>query len=953
MDLFNLSAILTLDTSQYEQGIDRAEALGTALTSGVGTAFKVGTAAIAAAGTAVAGFGAKSVQVGMSFDSAMSQVQATMLKTDEEMEQSIGSVDTAYGHFEGNLRDFAKFLGKETAFSASQAAQALNYMALAGYDTQQSMDMLPNVLSLAAAGGMELARASDMVTDAQSAFGLDAQRTTLMVQEMAKAASTGNTNVEQLGDAFLVVGGLAKQMNGGFIQTQSGAYLAVDGLQQMEIAMTAMANAGIKGSEAGTHMRNIITKLSDPTSDGAARMEELGVQIFDAEGKMRSFNDIFGDLNASMQQLSQEEQIQTITDLFNARDLASAEALLAAVGQDWNRIGASILDAQMPLEAVNGAIQETGINFEQYGISGAESMDALAGAIRYDLTTALNDAGETGKSVEDTAKDIAEAYGISLPDATAAVEAVNTALQATKGSAEEMANIQQENLGGALTKFRSALEGVHVAISEKVTPALTEFVKIGTSGMSELTDAINAGNMSEVMDVFSEMLSNGIAAITSMLPDVIAIGVNIIGALVQGIADNLPQIAEAGLEIMTMLFDSISAVAPNVVTFLWEGIVTGLPMLTEGAIQIMQTLGDGISQAIPELLPVALNALMTFSGQLRENAGQLVDAGIEMVLKIAQGLIDSLPVIIETVPTIVTNIAGIINDNAPKLIAGGITLIGNLVTGIINAAPTIIAEFPKIVKSIFSVITAVNWLALGGNIITGIARGVKSLATQIPQALKNIGTQAMQWMKLIQWNSLGRDIIDLILIGLRALATSIPQTLKSIGMQAMAAFKSINWLSLGTNIISGIVSGVTGGAGRIAEAAKNAAKNAFEAAKNFLGIKSPSRLFRDQVGKMISAGMALGIEDGEGAVLSAIEGLNEDLDNIDDVDYGTDFSVTKKKSESDNGIDRLVAVMESMLAMMSEMDEAMEARLLAAFERMKLQVNGREFGRLVRDVRTA
>ena len=150
MNIFDLNAKLGLDSSEFNRGLNDAEASANRSGSAIGTAAKVAGAALAATTTAAVAFGTASVKTGMSFDSAMSQVQATMLKTSEEMENDVGSVDTAYGHFEGNLRDFAQFLGQNTTFSATQAAEALNYMALAGYNTQESMDMLPNVLSLAA-----------------------------------------------------------------------------------------------------------------------------------------------------------------------------------------------------------------------------------------------------------------------------------------------------------------------------------------------------------------------------------------------------------------------------------------------------------------------------------------------------------------------------------------------------------------------------------------------------------------------------------------------------------------------------------------------------------------------------------------------------------------------------------------------------------------------------------
>lgn len=316
MNVFDLSAKITMDINGYLKNMESAKGVAVSTLSVIGGAAQ--------------GFFKDSVETGKQFGSSMSQVAATLGVTTDEV---------------GNLSEFAQEMGRTTAFSATQAADALNYMALAGYDTETSMETLPTVLDLAAAGGMDLARASDMVTDTQTAFGMSLKRTKKMVNEMAKAASTGNTSVEQLGDAFLVVGGLAKELNGGMVELKDGTTANVDGVQELEIALTAMANAGVKGSEAGTHMRNMLMKLSSPTAEGVKQMEALGVQVFDTDGKMRSLKDIFGDLNTSMSNLTQEEKLQAIADLFNARDTASAEALLAAVGEDWDHIGEAILDA--------------------------------------------------------------------------------------------------------------------------------------------------------------------------------------------------------------------------------------------------------------------------------------------------------------------------------------------------------------------------------------------------------------------------------------------------------------------------------------------------------------------------------------------------------------------------------------------------------------------------------
>ncbi|HBI84796.1 MAG TPA: phage tail tape measure protein [Ruminococcus sp.] len=391
MNVFDLFAKISLDTKEYESALSSAhgmaEGFGSKLKSIIGSATQFVGDSLKTAGKLGAGFVTDSIRTGEDFDKAMSQVAATMGTTVSEI---------------GDLRDFAREMGETTKYSATEAAEALNYMALAGYDADTSMSMLPNVLNLASAGNFDLARASDMVTDTQTAFGISLERTTQLVDEMAKAASTGNTSVEQLGDAFLTVGGLAQELNGGFVTLADGTRTPVDGVQELEIALTAMANAGIKGSEAGTHMRNMLLKLASPAAEGAEVFEEIGVSAFDAEGNMRSLSDVFGDLSTALGGMTQQKKLDAISKLFNTRDTASAEALLAAVGEDWDHIGESILNAQ----------------------------DAAA----------------------------------------------------------KMAEEQENNLSGDITKFKSALDGLKITVSDQITPYLRDAVQEGTNWVGNLKD---------------------------------------------------------------------------------------------------------------------------------------------------------------------------------------------------------------------------------------------------------------------------------------------------------------------------------------------------------------------------------------------------------------------------------------------------------------------------------
>lgn len=323
MDLMSLLVRIGADTSGVEQGIKKTQTLGQKLSKSLKTASKVGAAAIAGATTAVIAFTKSSVDVGKQFDASMSQVAATMGKTTDEID---------------DLRKFAQKMGRETAFSATQAADALNYMALAGYDSETAMKMLPNVLNLAAAGSIDLASASDMVTDAQSALGLTLDETTEMVDKMAKTSSKSNTSVAQLGEAFLTVGGTAKDLAGG--------------TTELSTVLGILADNGIKGSEGGTALRNIILALEAPTDKAAEAMKELGLQVFDANGNMRPMEEIFGDLNERLATMNQGERTQVLNEIFNKVDLKSVNALLATNVDRWDELTVAIDDSTGAAQAM-------------------------------------------------------------------------------------------------------------------------------------------------------------------------------------------------------------------------------------------------------------------------------------------------------------------------------------------------------------------------------------------------------------------------------------------------------------------------------------------------------------------------------------------------------------------------------------------------------------------------
>lgn len=331
MDLLTLVAKVTFDDAEYQAGLAKmqkdANVQADKMRSGLLKATGAGVAALGA-------FAASSVKTGADFDSSMSQVAATMGKTMGEMESEVGTVDTAFGTFSGNLREYAQFMGSNTAFSAKQAADALNYMALAGYDTQTSMNMLPNVLNLAAAGGMDLATASDMVTDAQTALNLKTEETSQMVDKMAMAASKSNTSVSQLGEAYLALGATGRNLAGG--------------TTELSTVLGVLADNGIKGSEGGTKLRNVILSLQTPTKEGTEALKKMGMtydDMYDSAGNMRALPDIFAQMQGAMEGMTQAQKDAIVQGIFNRGDMAAINALLGTKGERYDELAGYIDNA--------------------------------------------------------------------------------------------------------------------------------------------------------------------------------------------------------------------------------------------------------------------------------------------------------------------------------------------------------------------------------------------------------------------------------------------------------------------------------------------------------------------------------------------------------------------------------------------------------------------------------
>lgn len=752
MNVMELFVTLAIKDTAYKKGLKDAEGNASSSTSKIGGAFKtvgkVAKTAMAAGSAAAAAFTKTSIDSGMNFDTAMSQVAATMGTTVDKI---------------GDVKAKAEEMGRTTKYTATEAAEGMNILAQAGLSADEQISGIGTVLNLASAGAMSLEESASYTAGAVKGFGDSMGNASYYADLMAKGATLANTNVRGLGEAFS--GSAATAKNYG----QSA--------DSVTLSLLRLAEQNVTGSEASTALNRAMADLYTPTDNASKALDQLGVSAYKSNGEAKDFNDLVDELNGSLQGMTAEQKNNALATIFTTQGL-----------QAFNKMTAS-------------------------------------------------------------------------SDAT--VQKFWKGIQDSSGSAAQQAATQLDNLKGDITLLSSATEGLELGFYNTFSGTIRGAIKGVTSEVSGLAEAMESGGIS---GAFSKLAQDAIN-FSGQLPGLTKIGGDLINGLISGVAQNSGGITSAVGQLLNNLASTIS---------------TGLSVLTSVGVNLLTTIASGMAQGIPNFLAQALPMLTQFSAQLRANAGQLIDAGLQLILNIAQGIANSLPTLITYIPQIVTNIANIINDNAPKLIATGLKIIVTLVSGIIQAIPSLIASIPQIIQAIVAVVTAFNWVSLGGKVTKGLANGIKKMIgaakgaaksvvtgikgalQSLPSTLKSLGSKGVQGLKSAFSAGVGalRGVAKNIVSAIAQAISSLPSKLLGFARKAVSGIKGAfkaGWSAVGKNVVSGIANGISGGVGAVISAAKRAAQRALSAAKSALGIHSPSRKFRDEVGKQIVAGMALGI----------------------------------------------------------------------------------------------
>lgn len=665
-----------------------------------------------------------------------------------------------------------------------------------------------------------------------------------------------------------------------------GASLAAAG-----VAVGALAKQSLDAYSDYEQMVGGVKTLFGTEADSVEEYAaSVGKSVGEVQGEYDALvaaqNKVFADAKNAYKDagMSANAYMQTVTS-FSARLLqglggdsqkAAEIANMAVVdmSDNVNKMGSSMTDVQ---NAYQG--------FAKQNYTMLDNLKLGYGGTQAEMARLINDSGVLGDTMTVTAETV---NNVSFDKIIEAIHTIQTEMGITGTTAKEASTTiagSVSQMSAAWTNWLTALADPSQDLSQLTTALLDSIVNVGKNvvpRLMEILPALGSGLVS---------LASGLAgyipgAVQQLLPALVTGATS----LLQGLAGMLPGLITSAFSALPDVFSTLFSAAPGlasagmqIVQTLGNAITQYGPTLMQNGLAMIQQLGQGLVQGIPTFLAQALPMLLQFTSNLRANFGQIVNAGIELILNLAQGLIAALPTLITYVPQIVTNIAGLINDNAPKLLAAGLKLIVMLGQGLIQAIPTLIANLPQIIQAVVAVFTAFNWVSLGSNIISLLKDGVTSMVgavqgagqsifnavknaiMNLPAALGNIASAASSAFTgaLNGLAAAAASIAYNILNGIISAITALPGRLLSIATSAISSFKnaflSMDWASIGSNIIKGIISGIGSAVGSLVDAAVNAAKSAFEAAKNFLGINSPSHLFRDEVGKMIPAGMAVGV----------------------------------------------------------------------------------------------
>lgn len=736
-------------------------------------------------------------QAGSDFEFGMSKVGAISGATGDDLQQ---------------LRDKAKEMGASTKFTASESAEAFQFMAMAGWKTGDMLNGISGVMNLAAASGEDLGEVSDIVTDALTAMGYAASDSGHFADVLAAASSNSNTNVGMMGETFKYVAPIAGSMK--------------YSIEDLAVAIGIMANSGIKGEQAGTSLRSVLTRLAAPPEDCASAMEELGISITNSDGTMRSLSDVIGTLREKFGGLSAAQQEQYAKDIAGQEAMSGLLALVNASPQDFQKLTDSINNC--------GGAAENMANTMNDNVSGQITL--LKSKVEGIMIKVFDDASGSIRG---------------------AIDKISAALD----------SIDWDAVGAQIGNAMSTAVDVSKWIIDH-GPALTATF----AGIGSAVAAFKAvATIGAIVDTFQRLSTAIKAAETAQIALNIAQAANPIGLIIGLIAGLI-----AGLVALWHTNDGFKAA----ITGAWQGITSfftnvfstiggffvsfgetlaQLPGMVAGWLgNVISNVGAWASNLASQAISAGsqfVSNVVSFFANLPYNIGYLLGTVIGTVISwVAQMVSNAISMGAQFVSNVVSFFANL-PGNIANFLSSAVSNVGAWASNMVSSAARMGAQFVSSVVSFFAQLPG-RVASFLGNVISSVARWVPQMAAK--------GAEG------------ARKLFDAVVNGIKTLPKKM--------------------LDIGKNIVEGLWNGIKNAGNWIKDQVGNFAKGILDGMKNALGIHSPSRVFRDQVGRYIAEGIGVGFEDEMGSVSKQMVGAMPSPDAFaQDYDFGV---VTAAQSAS-------------------------------------------------------
>lgn len=747
---------------------------------------KATTAIMTGASAAIGTMATAAIKAGSDFEGAMSKVEAISGAAGSDLEA---------------LTNKAKEMGASTKFSATESANAFEYMAMAGWKTADMLNGIEGIMNLAAASGEDLATTSDIVTDALTAFGMTAADSTHFADVLAQASSNANTNVGMMGETFKYVAPVAGALG----------YSAED----TATAIGLMANASIKGSQAGTSLRSIMTRMAKPTKESADAMYLLGVSMTDEEGKMYSLMEVMEQLRAGFKggRITQEEYAESV-----AR---------------WKQM---LADGSVDLEQYSLAIEA--LDIELNGATKAQQAEIAAMLGGQEAMSGL----------------------LAIINASDAdFEKLQSSIYSCDGAAAQMAETMNDNLQGQITILKSGLEGLGISFYESVQVPLKDIAVEAQGMVKQLQDAFDAGGLDGMVTAFGDILAQTVEKIAGAAPELINTATDLVGSFCDSLK-NSPGVGEAAASLISSLVTAVLSCAEDIWTTaivlvenMAQGLASEFPTILQQGIDLVLELGKGIAEALPTLIPIAVECLLDLVDAFFSNIDKVIEFGFQIIMALAEGIIKAVPILLQKIPEIFKDIFLEMSRSSSENLAILKETISSKTREIIESVSNWFSQLPE--NILFWLTDTLDRVEQWGvNLLVTSVVAAQNAVNKISEWFQQLPGKVLVWLtntilKVMQFAANLKIKAD---AAARGFVTNLVNGVKELPNR----FREI-----GSNIVNGIWEGISSGWNWLTDKVKALANSLFKAAKAALGINSPSRVFAREVGKWIPPGIGVGIED--------------------------------------------------------------------------------------------